>query len=708
MNNSILEKDKWLILVVDDELVGRIYIETALQGEGYDVITAENGQQAVELAGEYDPDIIVMDVMMPVMDGYAACRAIRESENGIRVPILMLTGLDDVESVEKSFAAGATDFVVKPVNLAIFKQRVHYGITTHIANLAFHKQQRQLQHAQVIAQVGYWDWDVKNDYIHWSDEIHNMLSISADKFGNNFQGFLEKTHPDDRDKVRAVVSRSINEGITFSVEHRVLRDDQKLQVVYQHAELIKGGSGQVERMLGITQDITEKYITQKEIEYLAYYDSLTDLPNRILFCERLEQAISLANQRQGEVAIFIIDLDRFENINASLGHNIGDKFLAIISDNLKKTIGTTGLLGKFSGVKFGLFVEAGAPAETLTNIADKLLNTLSKTYDVESNELVCTGSIGIVNSSWDNREVALLIRQAERAMSESKEKGGNQFCFYSKKMKSYAHQLLTVERELRSAVISDELVVYYQPKCSVKTGEIKGMEALIRWDHPEKGLVPPNDFIFVAEETGLIVPIGRWVLEEACKQTVKWHQQGFSHLVVSINISVRQFHHKGFADEVLAAVEDSGIAPSCVDLEITESCTMNSFEKAICVLNRFREQGIRISMDDFGTGFSSLSFLQKLPLDTLKVDRAFIKDIGANGENSELARLIISAAKELELSVVAEGVETEDHLSFLKKNKCNEFQGYLTSPALPAKQFEELLIVNLRETKKIKTMDNYL
>ncbi len=706
MNNHIIKRDKSLILVVDDELVGRIYVEKALQSEGYDVITAENGQQAVELAGECFPDMIVMDVMMPVMDGYTACRAIRKNEDEIHVPILMLTGLDDIESVEKSFIAGATDFVVKPLNLPIFKQRVHYGVATHQADVAFYKQRQRLRHAQVIARMGYWDWDVEKNHVYWSDEVYKILSIPTDEFKNDYKASLERIHPEDREKVELAINRSLKEGAVYSVEHRVLRDDEQLQVLYQHAELIKNDEGKVVRMLGIVQDVTEKYLSEKEIRYLAYYDSLTDLPNRVLFCDRLKQAIDLANGRKSEVAIFMIDLDRFKNINESLGHDIGDAFLNAISESLKKAIGTAGQLGKFSGVKFGLFIEGDTSTEAMTAIADKLLKTLSKSYDVKGNELVCTGSIGIVNSSLDNHEVELLIRQADRAMFESKENGGNRFSFYSEKMKSYAHQLLTIERELRKAIKANELVLYYQPKCSVETGRIKGMEALIRWRHPEKGLVPPNDFIFVAEETGLIVPIGKWVLEEACRQTVKWHQQGFNDLVVSVNVSVRQFHHKGFVDEVFAALEDSGIDSRCVDLEITESCTMNSFEKATRLLNSFREKGIRISMDDFGTGFSSLSFLQQLPLDTLKVDRAFIKDIGENGENGEngeLAKLIIAVAKELKLSVVAEGVETEDHLDFLKKGGCDEFQGYLTSPPLPAKQFEELLITNLSETKQIQS-----
>ncbi len=689
MNSYISERDKPLILVVDDELVGRLYIEKALQREGYDVVLAENGQQAIEVVAEQEPDMVIMDVMMPLMGGYEACRVIRKGENEIHIPILMLTGLDDVESVEESFSAGATDFVVKPVNLPIFKQRVGYGITAYKADVVLHKQKQRLRQAQIIARMGYWDWDIESNATYWSDEVYKILSVPVDENKCSYYAFLEKIHPDDRENVKQAVKNSLKNGTPYSVEHRVTRGDGELQVVSQHAELVKDSSGKVIRMSGIIQDVTEKYLAQEKLHYLAYYDSLTKLPNRVMFRDRLGQA--LASSR--EVALLVVDLDRFKNINDSLGHDIGDEFLVVIARELEEAVGASGLLGRLGGSKFSFLLKNGE-IDTAIECANEILNTLSKAFDIKGHELICTGSIGITISSADSREIEVLIRQADQAMYEAKSNGGNSCVLYNARMQSRAYKMLTIERELRKAVLADELVLYYQPKCSVESGKIKGMEALIRWRHPEKGLVPPNDFIFVAEETGLIVPIGKWVLEEACKQIAKWHQQGFNELTVSVNVSVRQFHHKNFFDEVMEAVKMAGIVPRYLDLEITESCTMNDFKKAAILLERFREKGISISMDDFGTGFSSLSFLQKLPLDTLKVDRAFIKDIGANGANGELAKLIIAVAKELKLSVVAEGIETQEHMDFLKECGCDEFQGYLMSPPVPSEQFEALLINN--------------
>lgn len=697
MKKNLLERERPLILLVDDDLVGRIYIETALKNDGYDVITAQNGQQALDFAIERLPNMIVMDVMMPVMDGYAACFSIREQEGELNVPILMLTGLDDVESVEKSFDAGATDFIGKPVNLAIFRQRVRYGLKTRETDLELYRNRLRLAHAHKVAKIGYWDWDIAADHLFWSKEVYDILSVVPDDFQQNYEAFLKRVHADDLKSVQNATRASLKQGVPLSIEHRVIREDQEMQVVHQHAELIKNESGEVVRMLGVVQDITERYLAQAQIEYQAYYDSLTELPNRTLFYDRMDHALKVSSRGKGEIAIFLIDLDRFKNINDSLGHDIGDGLLQSVAKGLKSVIREEDTLARLGGDEFALIVEGVTTNEAVITVANKLIDILSSAQYIKGNELISTGSIGVTISSLESRDKEVLIKQADLAMYQAKESGGNRFCFYSAEMKSRAHQSLVLEKELRQALERDELVVFYQPKVSVRSGKIKGMEALVRWQHPKKGLVPPFDFIPIAEETGLIVPIGRWILQEACKQTIKWQEQGFGGLIVSVNVSAKQFHHQGYVDEVRDALESSGISSRHVDLEVTESCTMNNVDSAIRILDAFRQMGISISMDDFGTGYSSLSFLDQLPLDTLKVDRAFIKDINAQGKNGELARLIITMARSLRLSVVAEGVETEDHLEFLRTNGCDEYQGYLFSPPVPADDFENLLIENYRQ-----------
>ena len=693
--NNVTDVEEQRILVVDDELVSRLYIEQALLEEGYIVDTAENGKQAIARTREKSPDMIVMDVMMPVVDGYAACREIRKTEDGIHRPIMMLTGLDDHESVEKSFAAGATDFIVKPINIPIFKQRIRRGLLAYKNTLTLYDQQQRLIHAQAVAKMGYWDWNVQTNEVYWSDEVYKIISVSRESFSSSRDNMMVWVHAEDKEKVQQALFVALKNKTNLAIEHRVAREDGKLQVVSQNAELILGEDSSIVRLSGIIQDVTEKYLSQREIRYLAYYDSLTDLPNRVYFCEQLNRMMQRAQGRNKEVAIAIMDLDRFQNINNSLGHEVGDAMLVTLAQELKLSVGDDVHLGKFAGVKFGFFTlveqENELAIAAVTQTMNQAIETISKEYDINGNAIVCTASAGVTISSQSNSDVDLLLLQADRAMAEAREQGGDRFCFYNDEMESHAHHLLKFEHELRHAIRNNELVVYYQPKCSVTTNKILGMEALVRWEHPQKGLVPPNDFISVAEDTGLIVPIGLWVLQQACIQTNAWHKQGFDELVISINVSAKQFHSKGFLADVLRTVKESGVRIDSVDLEITESCTMNSIERAIELLDQLRQAGIRISMDDFGTGFSSLSFLQRLPLDTLKVDREFIKDIGPEGENSELAKLIIAVATQLELSVVAEGVETEDHLTFLRKCNCDEYQGYLISPALPPGDFESLL-----------------
>ncbi len=698
------ERKTPLILVVDDELIGRLYTKKALQSEGYDVITAENGQKAVTSVAEYSPNMIVMDVIMPVMDGYQASIAIREQEHKFKIPILMLTGLEDTESVEKAFDSGATDFIVKPINLPIFKQRVRNGLKTFNTSLELYKNQLRQSQAHRMARIGYWDWDVEKDYQYWSEEVYELVGVDSYKFENNSAAFLEMVHPDDCEKVKQAVLFSLKHNIPFDVEHRIDHPDKKLQVVHQHAELIINAEGKVSHMLGVVQDITEQHIAQEKIHHQAYYDNLTNLPNRTLFKDRLAHALAIPGHTQEEIAVLVVNLDRFKNINDSLGLEVGDKFLQSVTESLRNVTQKANTLARLGGDEFSLILEGVTSKDDVIGIAQELLEILSNPHIVNDHELISTGSIGIAISSMsseDENEKEDLIKQADLAMNRAKETGGNQFCFYNEEMKSEALQSLVLEKDLRGALGNNELEIYYQPKVCVETGIIKGMEALIRWNHPERGLVPPFEFIPIAEKTGLIIPIGRWVLEEACKQTMQWHMKGYDNLKISVNVSVKQFNHQIFIDEVCSALEGSGIDSKHVDLEITESCTMNNIDTSIHLLETIKNMGISISMDDFGTGFSSLSYLNQLPLTTLKIDRAFIKDIDANGKNGELAKLIITVAKSLQLNVVAEGVETSDHLNFLRTNGCDEYQGFYLSPPVPAKQFEELLINNNQEQNEL-------
>ncbi|MBL1319738.1 MAG: EAL domain-containing protein [Methylophaga sp.] len=702
MNEIATSRKTPLLLVVDDELVGRIYIEKALQSEGYDVITAENGQQAYEMAKQHLPNMIIMDVMMPVMDGYQSCVAIRAEEQQLKVPILMLTGLDDIESVEKSFDSGATDFIVKPVNLAIFKQRVRHGLNMRQADLEIYQQHIRQTHAYKIAKMGYWEWEMEANQLYFSDEVYEMLAISREEINDTRDALRARMSIDDFQRIKSASEATIKQGIPYSVEHHVIRPDNQTQIVHHHAELIKNEQGQVVRMFGIIQDITARYLADEQIRHQLYYDSLTDLPNRTLFHEHLDKALKTPSRITDGLAILHINLDRFKNINDSYGPEIGDKFLILIANKLNQVTRSTDLLARVGADEFSFVFEGIRSNDGAEKVANKLLKIFEDTHCIGNYELIITASIGITLSSPNNCDKETLLQQADLAMQHVKEVGGNQFCFYSEQMVSGAYQALIIEKELRRALERDELVLFYQPKVCVNTGIVKGMEALIRWQHPDKGLVSPFNFIPIAEETGLIIQIGKWVFEEACRQTRLWHKQGYDNLTVSINVSAKQFHHQDFEADILNAIEITGIDPHCIDLEVTESCTMNNIEKAISILKRFRDMGIQISLDDFGTGFSSLSLLNQLPLDTLKVDIAFIRDINEKGENGELAKLIILMAKTLGLKTVSEGVELQHHIDFVKDNGGDEYQGFLFSKPVPAADFELVLARNSQQIEAVK------
>jgi diguanylate cyclase (GGDEF)-like protein len=703
MNELASSRKKPLLLVVDDELVGRIYIEKALQSEGYDVITAENGQQAYELAKQQSPNMIIMDVIMPVMDGYQSCAAIRAEEKQLKVPILMLTGLDDIESVEKSFDNGATDFIVKPVNLAIFKQRVKHGLKMWQADLDIHQQHLRQAHAYEIAKMGYWDWEMETNQLYFSDEVYAMLDLSHEEFNDTREALRARTSIDDFERIKSASEATIKQGVPYSIEHHVVRPDNQVQIVHHHAELVRNEQNQIVRMFGVVQDITERYLADEQIRHQLYYDSLTELPNRTLFNEHLDKALKTPSRITDGLAILHINLDRFKNINDSYGHEIGDEFLILIANKLNQVIRSTDLLARVGADEFAFIFEGIGSSDGVENVAKKLLKVLADIHCIDNYELIITASIGITLSSPDNCDKETLLQQADLAMQHVKEVGGNQFCFYSEQMVSGAYQALIIEKELRQALERDELVLFYQPKVCVTTGMIKGMEALIRWQHPEKGLISPFYFIPIAEETGLIIQIGKWVFEEACRQTKLWQEQGYNNLTVSINVSAKQFHHQDFEANILKSIEITGLDPCHIDLEVTESCTMNNIEKAISILKKFRDMGIQISLDDFGTGFSSLSLLNQLPLDTLKVDIAFIRDINEKGENGELAKLIIMMAKTLGLKTVSEGVELQHHIDFIKRNGGDEYQGFLFSKPVSPSKFEQVLARNSQLVGAVKT-----
>lgn len=464
---------------------------------------------------------------------------------------------------------------------------------------------------------------------------------------------------------------------------------------------IRDEQGATINYLSVFADLTEKKLADAHAHRLAYYDSLTKLPNRLLLEERLKQALTTAQFNNWLVAVLYLDLDRFQAINDTLGHPFGDKLLQAVAGRLVVHVRDSDTLARFSGDEFAMVLSDIGNQHNSALAAQKVFDILAEPFYLEGQEVFITPSIGIALYPTDADNKDDLIQRADTAMSHAKAQGGNNFHFYSADMNVTASQRLTMETQLRRALERDEFVLHYQPQVSLRSGRIIGMEALIRWQHPERGLVAPGEFIPLLEETGLIVSVGEWVLRTACAQNSAWLAAGLPPLRVAVNLSARQFRQSGLAAVVNQALQDAGLAPEHLELEITESIMIQDLQTTITTLHQLHELGIQISIDDFGTGYSSLSYLKRLPISKIKIDQSFIRDICTDPEDCAIANAVISLGHGLKMQVIAEGVETLEQLEHLRAQGCDEIQGYYFSRPLPAEAFAQLVREGLALVKPV-------
>jgi len=560
-----------------------------------------------------------------------------------------------------------------------------------------YRTQERLQSAQRLARLGNWVLDAHKGALQHFGEFARIYDIPASEEPLTLDALCRRLHPDDRDRFSSVIEDCLQNGTPFRLDHRVITRDGEERTLHSQGERI-AREGRPARLEGTVQDITDRKVVEEQIRYLAYHDSLTGLGNRRLFKERLELALREAGNEGRMVAVMFLDIDDFKIINDTLGHSVGDELLKQVARRLVSCLRSTDFVAhasctvsRLGGDEFTVLISDLEDARQIASVAERILESLSISFDVKDEEIVIGGSIGITVSPADGIDVETLLGNSDTAMYHAKRHGRNTFQFYTESMKAAAFKRLTLENNLRRAIDRGEFRLYYQPKVELSTGQVTGVEALLRWRDPAAGIVLPSEFIPLAEEMGSIVLIGSWVLRAAAQQAVAWQKANGTPLRVSVNLSPLQIEDPGFAKTVASVLEETGLDPQYLEFEITESTLMQDEESNIALLQRLKGMGIRLSLDDFGTGYSSLSYLRRLPIDTLKIDRSFVQRIASDPEDAAFAGAIIGMAKVLRLRVVVEGVETEEQRDLLEELGCDEIQGFLFSTPVPADEVTAVL-----------------
>ena len=692
-----MNADPWRVLLIDDtetELPRLKNWLSAAQSTPIQ-ITHLNCQDARINWQAHPFDICLIPDGHEKIDGL---RLIHEAANaGCPGPFVMFGGQENPDREVAAIRAGAADYLVfdhlgpasfhRSLRLAIERWRVYHGVKLSEHRLAL---------AAAGANDGLWDWDIVNSSVYFSDRWHDILGYKPGEIPGRPAGWFALIHPDDIDRFRQTLDDHFGARTEFfECEYQMLHKNGAYLWVRTRGLAVRDGSGMAKRMAGSQSDVTARKLAEERLLHDALHDGLTGLPNRTLFLDRIGHAMDRSRRGQaGTFAALFLDLDRFKVTNDSLGHSVGDQLLIGVARRLQTVVRAGDTVARLAGDEFTALLEGINGREEAVSIAERIQTELALPFHIGPHEVFTRASIGIALSGPQYNSAEELLRDSDLAMFRAKSGSSSSIQVFDPALYSRGIDALKLETELRRAIDRQEFVLYYQPVIRLESGDLSHFEALVRWQHPERGLVPPGRFVGIAEETGQILPIGLWVLREACRRLTRWRRlfPNLADLAIGVNISARQFAQPDLVEQIQRTLAESNLQPRHLRLEITETTVMHDLESSLSVMRRLRNLGVELSVDDFGIGYSSLGSLQRFPVETIKVDRCFVSRLEESDRDRELVRTIVQLAHKLGFKVVAEGVETEQQLQFVSDFGCDFGQGYLFARPLTEEGAEDLLV----------------